>query len=189
MTSSNNFINYCKTVRLPITDGKQIQDGSCNPVPMGSIPSKAKMPAAKFVFPANLGRVAKNQKFTVKMAIQNLETGFFTNAQQNYFAAPQQLNNQGIIQGHSHVVIQKIESMKSTKIADPTVFAFFKGLNAKAVNGILDTEVTDGLPEGVYRLCSINTSSNHAPVVVPVAQHGALDDCVYVSVCFDLAFP
>lgn len=38
-----------------------------------------------------------------------------------------------------------------------------------------------GLAEGAYRLCSINTAANHQPAIVPVAQHGSLDDCVYVS--------
>ena len=41
LTSSNNFINFCATTKQPITNGKQITGGSCNPAPMGSIPSTA----------------------------------------------------------------------------------------------------------------------------------------------------
>lgn len=182
LTSSNNFINYCKTVNLPISNGAQVAGGSCNPAPMGAIPAKSKMPASKFVNPPNLGTIRANQKFTIQMAIQNLETGHFVNAAENYFSAPQQLNAQGIIQGHSHVAIQKLDSMGQKKIADPTVFAFFKGLNGAAKNGILSTEVTQGLPKGVYRLASINAASNHQPVLAPVAQHGSLDDIVYFTV-------
>lgn len=48
------------------------------------------------------------------------------------------------------------------------------------MNGVLTADVTAGLPAGAYRLCSINSSSNHQPVIVAVAQHGSLDDCVYV---------
>jgi hypothetical protein len=188
LTSSNNFINFCKTVNLPITNGAQVPDGSCNPAPMGAIPSKSRMPASKFVFPENLGKVQANQKFTIRMAIQNLETGNFVNAQQNYFSAPQQLNGQGIIRGHSHVVIQKLQNMKQTNPLDPTVFAFFKGLNGAAQGGVLTADVTDGLPRGVYKLSSINTASNHQPVLVPVAQHGSLDDAVYVSPHFCILF-
>ena len=44
--------------------------------------------------------------------------------------------------------------------------------------------MTGGIPAGAYRLCSINSSSNHQPVIVPVAQHGSLDDCVYVRIPF-----
>ena len=182
LTSTNNFINFCKTVNLPLTNGAQVTGGSCNPAPMGFIPSKAAMPSSKFLFPKNTGTVAANTNFTVKMRIKNLETGNFVNAEENYFSAPQQLNAQGVIVGHSHVVIEKITSMTSTAVSDPTVFAFFKGLNSAAsADGVLEAVVTGGLPAGVYKLSSINTAANHQPVLAPVAQHGSLDDVVYVS--------
>jgi hypothetical protein len=181
LTSTNNYINFCKTVNLPLTDGKQILGGSCNPAPMGVIPSKDRMPASKFVFPKNGGTVPVNQTFTIQMKIKNLETGNFVNAQQNYFSAPQQLNDQGLIRGHSHVVIQQIPAFDSTEILDPEVFAFFKGLNDAANGDALTADVTNGLPSGVYKLSSINTASNHQPVLTPVAQHGSVDDAVYVS--------
>jgi len=182
LTSTNNFINFCKTVDLPLTNGKQEPGGSCNPAPMGVIPSKDKMPASKFGFPKNGGTVPANQKFTIEMNIKNLETGNFVNAQQNYFSAPQELNEQGLIKGHSHVVVQLLPAFDSTEILDPEVFAFFKGLNDAAKGGVLSADVTDGLPPGIYRLSSINTASNHQPVLGPIAQHGSLDDAVYFTV-------
>ncbi|KJA29360.1 hypothetical protein HYPSUDRAFT_127584 [Hypholoma sublateritium FD-334 SS-4] len=182
LTSTNNFINFCKTVNLPLTNGEQVTGGSCNPAPMGSIPSKSVIPSSKFLFPKNTGTVAANTNFTVKMRIKNLATGNFVNAEENYFSAPQQLNAQGVIVGHSHVVIEKIASLTSTAVSDPTVFAFFKGLNSAAsADGVLEAEVTGGLPAGVYKLSSINSAANHQPVLAPVAQHGSLDDVVYVS--------
>jgi hypothetical protein len=181
LTSSNNFINFCATVpNLPITNGKQITTGSCNPAIMGIIPATTNMPSSKFVFPTNFGTVPANTQFTIQMAIAGMETGFFVNAQENYFAAPQFTNAQGQVQGHSHVVVQLIDSLQQTTPADPKVFAFFKGLNAKAENGILSASVDKGLPAGVYKLASINTAANHQPILVPVAQHGSLDDAVYV---------
>jgi len=182
LTSTNNYINFCKTVNLPLTNGQQVAGGSCNPAPMGVIPSKDKMPASKFLFPKNGGTVPANQKFTIKMNIKNIETGNFVNAQQNYFSAPQQLNDQGFIKGHSHVVIQQLAAFDSTDILDPGAFAFFKGLNDAAQGGTLSADVTDGLPPGVYRLSSINTASNHQPVLAPIAQHGSLDDAIYFTV-------
>ncbi|KAH6917132.1 hypothetical protein BKA70DRAFT_1251419 [Coprinopsis sp. MPI-PUGE-AT-0042] len=182
LTSSNNFINFCKTVNKPLTNGNQVVDGSCNPAPMGVIAARNRMPTSKFEFPANGGTVPANQAFTIRMNIQNLETGFFVNAQQNYFSAPQQVNAQGIIQGHSHVVIQKLESLDQTTVLDPERFEFFKGLNAPAAGGSLTAEVTNGLAPGVYKLSSINSAANHQPVLVAVAQHGALDDTVYFTV-------
>ncbi|KAF9477506.1 hypothetical protein BDN70DRAFT_837674 [Pholiota conissans] len=182
LTSTNNFINFCLTVpNLPITNGKQITTGSCNPAPIGVIPSVDNMPSSKFTFPANFGTVKANTAFTVSMAIQNMQTGFFVNAQQNYFAAPQQLNSAGQIQGHSHIVIEQLSSLTQTTPTDPKKFAYFKGLNAAASGGKLTADITDGLAVGVYKLSSINTSSNHQPAIVPVAQHGSLDDSIYVS--------
>ncbi|KAF9242312.1 hypothetical protein BU15DRAFT_16633, partial [Melanogaster broomeanus] len=180
LTSSNNFINFCLTVPdLPITNGQQIAGGSCNPAPMGSIPSSSDMPSAKFTNPKNLDTIPANQQFTVSLAIQGMETGNFVNAQENYFSAPQQLNGQGQIRGHSHVVIEELSSLTQTTPTDPTKFAFFKGLNDAAQNGILTADVTNGLPEGTYKISTINTAANHQPLLVPIAQHGSLDDAVY----------
>jgi len=182
LTSTNNFINFCLTVpNLPITDGKQVTTGSCNPAPIGTIPSVDNMPSSKFVFPKNGGSVTPNTAFTIQMAVKNLATGNFVNAQANYFAAPQQLNGAGQIVGHSHVVVEQLTAIDQTTPTDPRKFAFFKGLNAAAAGGVLTADVTAGLPAGAYRLCSINTSSNHQPAIVPVAQHGMLDDCVYFT--------
>jgi len=185
LTSTNNFINFCLLSDLPLTNGQQITGGSCNPAPIGLIPNIDNMPSSKFVNPPNLGIIKANTAFTVEMNIQNMETGFFVNAQKNYFAAPQVLNNDGQIQGHSHVVIEKITSLQQTQPTNPSIFAFFKGLNAAANGGKLTADVTNGLPAGVYRLSSINTSTNHQPVIVPVAQHGSLDDAIYFTITED----
>jgi hypothetical protein len=183
LTSSNNFINFCATSKdLPITNGQQIKTGSCNPAPMGEIPSTDHMPSSKFVFPKNMATIKANKSFTVKMAIRELQTGNFVNANENYFSAPQQLEGNGQIKGHSHVVIEKLSALDQTDPTDPNVFAFFKGLNEQEQDGILTAAVDNGLPEGVYKISSINTAANHQPVVVPIAQHGSLDDVVYFTV-------
>ncbi|KAF8637168.1 hypothetical protein AX17_003072 [Amanita inopinata Kibby_2008] len=185
LTTTNNFINFCLNVNAPLTNGKQITTGSCNPAPIGVIPSVQNMPSSKFAFPQNFGAIKTNTPFTIKMAIKNMEVGFFVNAKENYFAAPQTLNAQGQIQGHSHVVIEQLSSLDQTTPTDPQKFAFFKGLNDKAQNGFLTADVTNGLPAGVYKLSSINAAANHQPVIVPIAQHGSLDDVVYFTVTAD----
>jgi len=187
LVSGNNFINFCAITlpATPITDGKQISSGSCNPAPMGSIPSISNMPSAKFVSPLNFATVKANTAFTVTLAIQGMETGNFVNAQQNYFAAPQQLNAQGQIIGHSHIVIEALTSLTQTTPNDPSKFAFFKGLNAAVSGGQLTADVAAGLPAGVYKVSTINTAANHQPVLVPIAQHGSLDDVIYFTVTAD----
>jgi len=137
------------------------------------------MPSAKIASPANGATIPSGQTFTFQIKVKNLATGQFVNAQKNYFAAPQQLNANGIILGHSHIVVEKLTSKAQTEPTNPTVFQFFKGLNDQAVNGVLTTAVTGGLPPGSYRACTINSSSNHQPAIAPVAQHGSLDDCSY----------
>ncbi|TFK93029.1 hypothetical protein K466DRAFT_169146 [Polyporus arcularius HHB13444] len=182
-TSTNNFINFCATVpNKQITNGLQVKEGSCNPAPMGVIASTANMPSCKFVSPKNGDKIAANTNFTIQMAIKNLNTGFFTNPNENYFAAPQTVDGSGNINGHSHVVVEALPSLDTTTPTDPTKFTFFKGLNDKAQGGVLSVEVAGGLPAGTYRLASINSAANHQPALVAVAQHGALDDMVYFTV-------
>lgn len=191
LTSSDNFINFCLTVpNLPITNGKQITSGSCNPAPVGMIPSTDNMPSAKFVFPQTGDEsLFENTSFTVQLAIQNMDTGFFVNPDENYLAAPQQLNSQGHIIGHSHIVIQSLSSINQSTPLDAKVFAFFLGVNAPAENGILSANVTGGLPAGSYRVSSMVAAANHQPVVVPVAKRGSPDDAVYFTVKSNGAAP
>ncbi len=154
-TSSNNFINFCATVsNLPLTNGLQVKGGSCNGAPMGVIAAQDKIPTAKFVFPTNFATVKANTNFTVKLSVSKLTTGNFVNAAANYFSAPQQVDGQGLIKGHSHIVIEKLNSLTSTTPLDATKFAFFKGLNDKAQNGVLSAVVAGGLPAGTYRVSS-----------------------------------
>jgi len=56
------------------------------------------------------------------MAIRNMNTGNFVNPQTNYFAAPAQIDGNGILIAHSHVVIEKIPSLDSIVVQDPTTF-------------------------------------------------------------------
>jgi len=181
--SRNNFINFCSTKKLPITNGLQIKTGSCNPTTMGVIPSSDKMTSAKFTLPKNFAKASPPFKdFNVTLAIKNLETGFFVNPNTNYFIAPQDVNKSGVVKGHSHITIEKVNGFQDTTVPDPLKFVFFKGLNAPAKNGKISVTVTGGLPRGHYKVSSINTAANHQPVLGPVAQHGSFDDAIYFSI-------
>ncbi|KAG8818339.1 hypothetical protein FRC19_010720 [Serendipita sp. 401] len=148
---------------------------------MGDIVAKDKMPHSKFVFPQNFATIPANQDFTIQMALNNLQAGVFTNAQKTYYAAPQQVNGQGVLIGHTHYVIQKMNAFDDPTILDPATFQFFKGINTPQVNGVTSTVVTGGVPAGNYRLASINTSANHGPAIPAVAQRGFLDDITYFT--------
>jgi len=181
-TSTNNWINFCKTVNKPLTNGLQIRSGSCNPAPIGVIPSVNNLPSSKFIFPPNFAAVAKNQPFTVQVAVNNLETGWFTNPANTYLSAPQEVNMDGNILGHSHIVIERLSGFGQTTPPNPRNFDFFKGLNDRTVGGVMQGDVTPGLSAGYYRITLIHTAMNHQPVVLPIAQHGAMGDMVYFSV-------
>jgi len=180
LTSTNNFINFCLTrPQLPLTNGQQITTGSCNPTVMGDVIAKTVMPAAKFTSPLNLQVLPANQSINFELAVINMETGNFVNAQTNYFAAPQQANSAGLLIAHSHITVNELSSFQDTTVNDPQLFSFFKGLNAPAVGGILTATAAGGLAPGFYRACSINTAANHQPALVSVAQHASVDDCIY----------
>ncbi|CAG8495211.1 12196_t:CDS:2 [Acaulospora colombiana] len=154
LTSSNNFLNFCAGKTL--TNGQQITGGSCNGVVMGEIIPQNNMPAAKITFPTNGGTFPADQSFQFKMSIQNMITGNFVNAQTNYYGAPQFLQGNTVV-GHSHVTVQLLPDIKSTEPLDPTTFAFFKGINTRDQGGVLTVDVTNGLPAGAYRFCTVRS--------------------------------
>jgi hypothetical protein len=159
------------------------------------------MPSAKFIFPPNFEVLAKGRAFTIQLAINHLETGWFTNPDTTYMSAPLAVNSNGDIMGHTHVVVEKLTGFGQTIPTYPKEFVFFKGLNLPVVNGVLSTNVTGGLPAGYYRIAVLHSGANHQPserylprhriflliaacessVATPVAQRGALGDMVYVS--------
>jgi hypothetical protein len=179
-TSTNNFINFCSG--KTITNGLQITTGSCNPIPIGNIPSVNNMPASKFQSPANLDTIAASTTFSITLQTKGIQLGTFTNAAKTYFANPQTLNAQGQIIGHTHVVIESMPSLTTTAITNSQDFVFFKGVDdGQDGQGNVVVPVNGGLPAGAYRMCTIVSSATHQPAIVPVAQHGSLDDCVYFT--------
>ncbi|KAJ7630403.1 hypothetical protein FB45DRAFT_915401 [Roridomyces roridus] len=185
LTSKNNFANICSLglPNVPITNGLQLTGGSCNPIPIGNIPSIQNVPSSKFQTPTNGQTLAANTPFNVTLAVKNIQIGTFTAATETYYANPQTLNSAGQIIGHTHIVIEQIDSLASTTVTDPLKFAFFKGVDDAADgNGQVTVPVTAGLAAGVYRMGTIMSSATHQPVIVAVAQHGIVDDVIYMTV-------
>ncbi|KAI9049416.1 hypothetical protein LZ554_006450 [Drepanopeziza brunnea f. sp. 'monogermtubi'] len=184
-TSTNNFINICSGKTL--TNGLQVQGGSCNGIPMGDIPAKAAMISSAIQFPQTNGDpIAPNTDFDITVQVSNLVAGSFTNADTTYYSGPQFLQS-GKVVGHTHVTVQDMGNTLNPKTAlDATQFAFFKGINDDGNgNGLLKATVTGGLPAGNYRVCTMTSASNHQPVLMPVAQRGTSDDCTKFVVATD----
>ncbi|KAK2022383.1 hypothetical protein LX32DRAFT_195800 [Colletotrichum zoysiae] len=176
-TDPANFINICSNKQL--TNGEQKTAGSCNGIPMGIIPAQNNMVSTIIKNPPNGGNIQANQQFNVQLKVANLQAGSFTDAQSTYYSAPQELNGQGNIIGHVHVTIQDMgNSLNPQNPLDAKQFVFFKGIDdAGDGQGNLQAVVTGGLPAGNYRVCTMSSASNHQPVLMPVAQRGAQDDC------------
>ncbi|KAI0397688.1 hypothetical protein F5Y17DRAFT_320730 [Xylariaceae sp. FL0594] len=181
-TDPANFINFCAGKTL--TNGLQNKAGSCNGIVMGNIPAQAKMVSSVIVNPKNNDNLQPNTDFKIQVQVNNFAAGTFTNADRTYYTAPQDLNSDGVIIGHTHVTVQDLGStLNPTTPLDAKQFAFFKGINdAGNGNGLLAAEVAGGLPTGNYRLCTMFAAANHQPVIMPVAQRGAQDDCVRFTV-------
>ncbi|KAJ7652629.1 hypothetical protein B0H17DRAFT_1163650 [Mycena rosella] len=183
-TSTNNYINFCSLTLpgVPLTNGGQITTGSCNPAPLGFIPSIANMPTSKFTFPQNMATIPADTSFNLNMAVKGMEGGTFTNAAATYLANPQFLNSEGHISGHVNVVVEVLSSIDQTAAMDPRKFFLFKTIgDAADSNGIVSTPVQTGVPAGFYRVCSIYAAANRQPVIVAVEQHGSLNDCIFFT--------
>jgi hypothetical protein len=155
---------------------------------MGDIPAKNKMISAAFTSPLNNDNFATGEDIRFSVQITNLVAGTFTNPDNTYYAAPQQIDDSGAVIGHTHITVQFLADNESDVAEnptppDPTVFAFFKGINDDGNGqGLLSADLVNGLPDGFYRVCSMTSASNHQPVLMPVAQRGAQDDCVRFTV-------
>ncbi|KAF1931860.1 uncharacterized protein M421DRAFT_28948, partial [Didymella exigua CBS 183.55] len=180
-TDPANFINFCTGKTL--TNGLQTKTGSCNGIPMGDIPASTAMVSSVFTSPKNGDVVAPNTAMTFSVQIANLQAGTFTNPSNTYYSAPQALQG-GKIVGHTHITVQDLGgSANPTQPLDAQKFAFFKGVNDDGNgNGLLSANLAAGLPEGFYRVCCMTAAANHQPVIMPVAQRGAQDDCVRFQV-------
>jgi len=150
---------------------------------MGDIPSNTQMVSAVMVSPQDGDVLAVESDITFAVQIENLVAGSFTNPDITYYAAPQALSG-GKVVGHTHITVQDLgKDFFPPAPLDPTVFSFFKGINdAGDGNGLLSATLAGGLPEGFYRVCSLTSASNHQPVLMPVAQRGAQDDCARFQV-------
>lgn len=146
---------------------------------MGEIPSRSNMITTLITFPQPGDAINEFEDFTITLQTNNLAAGAFTNPEVTYYTSPQALDGGGDVIGHCHVTVQEIGDLRSTTPPNPENFAFFTGVNDVGDGqGGLSASVPGGLPAGVYRVCTMVSAANHQPVLMPVAQRGAQDDCV-----------
>ncbi|CAG8600988.1 1182_t:CDS:1, partial [Racocetra fulgida] len=173
--------DFCKNLTgVPELNGTQIPSGFCSSQIMGQIPSDDHIPSTLILAPSNEAGISVNQTFNVTVKITNLETGHFSDPKTEYYLEPQTLNEDGVVLGHSHIVIQLLTS--ETDVPNSKTFVFFEGLNDAFTDGVFTQEVSGGLPAGRYRICTLSSTFTHQPVIMPVAKRGAQDDCIRITV-------
>ena len=145
---------------------------------MGKIPAATRMVSSIITKPQPGDRIVANTTFDILIQTRNMHVGFQTNPAASYYAGPQDLDEDGLVIGHSHIVIEELDSLGPLAAPDPLDFVFFRGINDMGDGkGLLRAQVTGGLRDGVYRACTMIAARNHQPVVMPIAQRGAQNDC------------
>ncbi|KAL4934969.1 hypothetical protein BDV06DRAFT_234857 [Aspergillus oleicola] len=183
-TDPANFINYCS--KRVLTNGESKKQGSCNGIVMGDIPSDKNMVSTIITFPFPGQILPAHIPFDVRFRTSNLNPGSVTNPDTALYSAPQSLRDGNVV-GHVHVTVQNLLSTLSCSNVtdrgsimppDPTKFVFFQTVfGARDARGIFSVRVPQGLPVGFYRVCTMVAASNHQPVLMPVVERGAQDDC------------
>ncbi|CAG8634414.1 3446_t:CDS:1 [Scutellospora calospora] len=168
---------------LTPANGTQIANvASCSKTALGQIPTVNHMTSTIITKPEFGQTLPINKNFTVEVKIINLHTGFFSNPETQYYSFSQTLDKNGKIEGHSHITVQYL-GLKATpdNPPDPRTFAFFQGLNAKAVDGTL-SQTLKLTEAGFYRICTMAASFSHQPLIMPVAKRGSQDDCIRIRI-------
>jgi len=183
LTSTNNYANFCLQFNTPNQNGEQLFNGSCSQTPLGQIMAKNKMVSQRVVNPPNNAKIVEGTDIDFQVAVRNLITGHFTFAAATYYSAPAQIDpSTGFLIGHTHISVEAIASLNDATPTDPQTFAFFKGYDNPAVNGVVSVTAVGGLKAGFYRACTLGSSANHTPIISPVAQRGSQDDCTRFEV-------
>src|SRR5688572_24615890 len=113
---------------------------------MGKVPAQNRMVSSILLNPAHNDNIEADQDFDIQVQVDNFAPGSFTDAQSTYYSAPQDLDGQGRIIGHTHVTVQDMGgNLTPNQPLDATSFVFFKGINdAGNGNGLLSATVTGG---------------------------------------------
>jgi len=176
-------VDFCANSGQKPTNDTQILEGSCSSTPLGTILNAEKFPSALFISPQNGQTIRGDQNNTIQIKFNNLKTGFFDDALNNYYGVPFTTDpTTGNLQGHSHVAVDDLGDGKTPPDANNKVF--FKGLNEDGGGeNILSVVVpADKLHTGIARFCSMIGGRGHAPPTLSLIQMGSIDDCVRVNV-------
>ncbi|ORZ29398.1 hypothetical protein BCR44DRAFT_59506 [Catenaria anguillulae PL171] len=135
--------------------------------------------------PQSGANIQAGSEINVAVRTANMDLGFFEDPNARYYASPQTLNSQGVIEGHQHVTVQDLGNGQNPPDPRSDALVFFKGLDQEDANGILTVTIpadaTQGMAGSSVRICTMTGTRGHQPVLMPVARRGAQDDCIRVN--------
>ncbi|KAH6566046.1 hypothetical protein BASA50_005105 [Batrachochytrium salamandrivorans] len=176
--------SYCKQfANAAPAQGAQFPKGqSCSSEIQGLIPGNDNMVSSLITVPEDGSKIDPAKDFTVTVLVIGLDSGFALDPDTQFLLAPQTLNPEtGFIQGLVSLVIQQLGG---TSAPDPRTFSFFQSFTEESSNGVFNFDVKAGTinSTGEFRICTMVSAASFQPVVMPVAQRGAQDDCIRVTI-------
>jgi len=174
-THNTRFCDNLKALSLN-PGGNAAADGkiSCSTLIQGKLPAVTQMVSSIITAPQNQEVLELNKPFTIDFNVRNLATGVSA----PYLESPQTLNAQGLVEGNMAVTIQDMGD--NTAPVDSSKTEFFKEVLTPGTS--FSVPVDKSLPAGNFRVCVHARSKSLQPVMMPVAQRGAQDDCVRFTI-------
>ena len=138
----------------------------------GELPSIDRVPSAVILSPLDREVIQAGTSFRVQVKISNFACGCASDGSTRWLAEPQRLSHDGLVEGHLHVVVQKVQDL-----LDMTKYEFFQSIDEKQdLNGILTVDLkNDNVIQGPgnYRVCAMLGTCVHATIQLPRSEHFA----------------
>ncbi|KAH9265430.1 hypothetical protein BASA84_001703 [Batrachochytrium salamandrivorans] len=146
--------SYCKQfANAAPAQGAQFPKGqSCSSEIQGLIPGNDNMVSSLITVPEDGSKIDPAKDFTVTVLVIGLDSGFALDPDTQFLLAPQTLNPE-------------------TGFIQGLVSLVIQQLGAGTINST-----------GEFRICTMVSAASFQPVVMPVAQRGAQDDCIRVTI-------
>ena len=174
--------------QIVFANGTQLKLGgtSCSSNTLGVLQSTLFQISSIIASPGDMSTVSKASDTTVKVNVVNLDGGFFSDPNSQYYISPQTISSNRV-QGHIHITVQQLFTNDKNIVPDPQVFQFFKGVDNPAIDPA-QREFVAVIPpntltaSGLYRICSLSGSFSHQPITSSAQRRASADDCVRINV-------
>lgn len=179
---------FCAASGAGEATGQEQRNGGnmCVSTVQGVIPDVGVMVTTIITEPASGATLSGSAGFQVKFQTRNLMAGNFVKLDSQYLLAPQTVDPvTGMVQGFMQLSIQQLPA--NGEVPPGNQISFYAALSDKSdANGVTSFTVT--IPpgkiktSGPHRISAFSSSASGQPVIMPVAQRGAQDDSIRVTI-------